>query len=80
MRTARAFVLTAVLLAVVGLLIVPVLGQSGKFLDNSQPFGHAQAPGLAGRAEFMIHVIMAGRSGNTIWADPIHICGSGRGG
>ncbi len=80
MRTARILVLTAVLLAVVASLTVPGLGYSGKFLDNSQPFGHVLAPGLAGRAEFMVYVITAGRSGNTIWVDPIHICGSGRGG
>ena len=80
MRTTRIIVLTAVLLAVVALITVPALGKPGKFLDNSQPFGHLQAPGLVGRAEFTIHVITAGCSGNTILADPIHVCGSGRGG
>jgi len=68
MKTARIFLLT-----------VPVLGYSGKFLDNSQPFGHSQAPGLVGRAEFTVKVVIAGDSGNTLWVDPIHICGSGRG-
>jgi hypothetical protein len=80
MKAARMFVLTAVLLAVVALLTVPVLGCSGKFIDNSQPFGHSLAPGLVGRAMFTVHVIIAGNSGNMIWADPTHICGSGRGG
>lgn len=79
MKTARVFMLAVVLLAVVALLTVPALGKPGKFLDNSQPFGHVLAPGLVGRAEFTVHVVVAGRSGNTIWTDPTHICGSGRG-
>jgi hypothetical protein len=79
MKTARIFVLAMVLLAVVASLTVPVLGKPGKFIDNSRPFGHFQAPGLVGRAEFTVLIVNAGDSGNTLWVDPIHICGSGRG-
>ena len=76
-RIVRSLTMGIVLLAVVALLAVPMLG---KVIDNSEPPGHAVAPGLAGRAEFAVHVVEAGNSGNTILTDPIHICGSGRGG
>jgi len=77
MGIARRLVMGTALLAVVALLAVPVLG---KVIDNSEPAGLSVAPGLVDSAEFTVNVIEAGKSGNTILVDPIHICGSGRGG
>ena len=77
MKSCRFLAVGIVLLAMVVLLVVPVLG---KTIDNSSPFGFERAPGLDGRAEFVTREISAGNSGNVVLVDPIHICGSGRGG
>ena len=77
MKSLRFLAVGVVLLVMVMLLIVPVLG---KTIDNSNPPGHGRAPGLEGRAEFAIRTVVAGNSGNIVLVDPIHICGSGRGG
>jgi len=77
MKTARHLITGLLLAAVVATLAIPAWG---RVIDNSRPPGFDVAPGLDGVAEFTVNVIDAGASGNIILVDPIHICGSGRGG
>jgi len=80
MKRLRFLVVGVVLLVMVVLLVIPALGKANKFIDNSNPPGLDPNPGLDGRVRFDVRPISAGNSGNTILVDPIHICGSGRGG
>ena len=82
MKRLRYLVVGVVLLVMVVLLVIPALGKPvPKEIDNSNPYGFDVSPGLEKNdADFNDKTIFAGKSHVTVIVDPIHICGSGRGG